>query len=551
MAAWRRLITWLFGYDIFLSYSATDVDWAIALETLLKNRFRIYRDRSRLQSGQHLDALLKAVRRSTQLMVLVSDKSVQSDWVRRELDVHCERPRAQWNITPVFLHERYPEDLPEDLRILGQFHGVSLPRRRLSSEEAAVAAALRTELTSRFKATRKLVLLRWVTAAMLLPILSVSSWVVYQRTDRGRVSQARQQAQALFADHPSPAWIKALAAEGSLDDAVAGIARPHSASLDAVVSMRVYVAGQLAGHGKRPEALNLLEEAATLAQRSQYDAGTLLVAVGLGFVDVGAADRAATVFEEAVSAVARSDEGVRDVMWTQLATALAAGGQPERAEAVVGRNRNENEVGMAAAEIAVSYVTNGRLNEADRIAKGLTHCEAIRVRAALAATAARSASGSETAKARVNELLQAIANTPQETTCFSSIAAAAALAAAGREDAADQLVAKIRSETSTLHDVRSLLDLAGEYDQWDLVDRRNAAENAALEVAQRAFVSGDREFHLNTVAVSMAVSRRYGPALEVAGQMGPSAGEVYAAIVRSYWEPRADKTRRAQSAVQR
>src|SRR5437763_15915114 len=63
-----------FGYDIFVSYSARDNLWATNLEALLKfGRFRVFREHIELNTGDHLDRLLKEVRRSTMLLLLVSD----------------------------------------------------------------------------------------------------------------------------------------------------------------------------------------------------------------------------------------------------------------------------------------------------------------------------------------------------------------------------------------------------------------------------------------------------------------------------------------------
>src|SRR5262245_54730129 len=128
-AFWNRL----FGYDVFISYSSRNEAWAAAVEQLLKHgRYSVFRDHSGLTTGDHLERLLREVRRSTMLLVLVSDAAMQSDWVHRELLAHLERPKRGWRVAPVFLEDWYPRDLPERFWQLGQFHGVTLPTARLT-----------------------------------------------------------------------------------------------------------------------------------------------------------------------------------------------------------------------------------------------------------------------------------------------------------------------------------------------------------------------------------------------------------------------------------
>lgn len=222
----------------------------------------------------------------------------------------------------------------------------------------------------------------------------------------------------------------------------------------------------------------------------------------------------------------------------QSGTALAAAGQPARAEAVVGRNPNTLEQATALADVAASYAEHGRLPDADRIAGTLEYCDAIRALSAMAMVANKNQPGSDAANARTDRLEKVIAATPQVATCFSALGAAAAFASAGREAAADRLFEQIKGDTSTLHDVSSLLALATEHDRAGLTQRRDAAQDEALELAQKAFITSDREFQLIAVGTALAETRRYASALSVATQLGPSAGDVDSAIVRSYWEQR-------------
>src|SRR5579863_7454394 len=128
ISAWKKVVNHLFGRDVFISYSARDRAWAEAVEKLIKlGNLRAFRDATGIHAGDRLERLLDEVRRSTMLVVLVSDSSLQSEWVKRELEAYCERPREQWRIAPVFLNARYPAGLPPDFEVLRQFLGVSIP----------------------------------------------------------------------------------------------------------------------------------------------------------------------------------------------------------------------------------------------------------------------------------------------------------------------------------------------------------------------------------------------------------------------------------------
>ena len=180
----------MFGYDIFMSYSSKDRLWAIAIEKLLKlGRFRVFRDDTELHTGEHLDRLLNEARRSTMLMVLVSDHSMQSDWVYRELEAHVERPRKKWRIAPVFLDAKYPRELPERFKLLGDFHGVPLPFHVARLEQVPVDRPLLADLTSEFGATRRATLQLVAAAALAVLVAAVVGFLIL----RNQLNSARDE----------------------------------------------------------------------------------------------------------------------------------------------------------------------------------------------------------------------------------------------------------------------------------------------------------------------------------------------------------------------
>lgn len=194
-AMWRSLRDGLFGWDAFISYAREDEPWAHAVEKLLGlGRFRVYRDRTELALGGHLDMLLDAVRRSTMLVVLVSEHAVASDWVHQELQAHLARPRRRHRLVPVFLDPRYPASLPERFRALASYAGLTLPQpaRQVAWADAVAAQADRRRLLDvdartllsgvkrNFQATRKSVRQLAAAAAITTVGLGGSAFQVEQ-----------------------------------------------------------------------------------------------------------------------------------------------------------------------------------------------------------------------------------------------------------------------------------------------------------------------------------------------------------------------------------
>jgi len=75
-----------YKYDVFLSYSSTDVSWAEWLESDLDQRgVKVYRDKERLTAGEAWEPQLQeAIEASRHLLVLWSANARDSDWVQEE-----------------------------------------------------------------------------------------------------------------------------------------------------------------------------------------------------------------------------------------------------------------------------------------------------------------------------------------------------------------------------------------------------------------------------------------------------------------------------------
>src|SRR5579871_5626353 len=74
-------------YDVFISYSSLDNDWALKLnQSLIKANLNVFLDTRRLRAGEDWDEQLKtALNESTHLVVLWSVNARVSDWVNKEV----------------------------------------------------------------------------------------------------------------------------------------------------------------------------------------------------------------------------------------------------------------------------------------------------------------------------------------------------------------------------------------------------------------------------------------------------------------------------------
>jgi hypothetical protein len=200
----------LAGNDIFISYSSKDRAQAELIEKLLRSGgYRVFRDDTALKTGDHLDRLLEEVRRSTMLMVLVTDNSVASDWVPREMETYCERPRKTWRIAPVFLDARYPAALPPEFAVLRDYKGVTGP--------FAGDFSLRQRLTSQFDAVRKKVLVRWAALATAIVLTLTIGGLVRAVRIATRTSELLKRAEAAKAAYRFDLAEAALAEAWHLD----------------------------------------------------------------------------------------------------------------------------------------------------------------------------------------------------------------------------------------------------------------------------------------------------------------------------------------------
>src|SRR5438874_628485 len=100
-------------YDVFLSYSHEDADFADRLATdLQKGGISLWRDRQNLFVGDYIIERIKnGVESSTLLVAIVSARYISSNWCKHEIRLKLSEEVANGNIQvlPVRLDETDPE----------------------------------------------------------------------------------------------------------------------------------------------------------------------------------------------------------------------------------------------------------------------------------------------------------------------------------------------------------------------------------------------------------------------------------------------------------
>ena len=91
------------AYDVFLSYSSLDSDYATELQSVLEQAgLKVFRDRNHLELGSRFDPSIRnALLSAHEIVILCSPSSIASDWVKRELGAAWALGKA---VTPVVLH---------------------------------------------------------------------------------------------------------------------------------------------------------------------------------------------------------------------------------------------------------------------------------------------------------------------------------------------------------------------------------------------------------------------------------------------------------------
>lgn len=170
-------------YDIFISYRRDGGEGSAQLlcDRLTQKGYRVAFDVEALRSGQFDTQLLTLIQDCHDVIVVLSPGALDrcrhpGDWVRLEIThaLKCEK-----NIIPVLLRnfEMPPEDtLPEEIRPLVKYNGVSASGEHFESTFARLCALLRSRPPVRRRS-------KWFAAMfLLLAVLTLGGVYFYSRT---------------------------------------------------------------------------------------------------------------------------------------------------------------------------------------------------------------------------------------------------------------------------------------------------------------------------------------------------------------------------------
>ncbi len=102
-------------YDIFLSHSSQDRDWVIPFEQRLRELdLRVF-DQAEIQVGERwADALEDALRESEYVVLLVSNRTINSNWAAAELGAALALKKR---LIPIVDQDVSSEEMPGPIKI--------------------------------------------------------------------------------------------------------------------------------------------------------------------------------------------------------------------------------------------------------------------------------------------------------------------------------------------------------------------------------------------------------------------------------------------------
>jgi len=111
----------LHGKNIFISYSSKDIAFADALQRALEVRgHSVWRDVRSIVGGEQWEpAILRAIKNADAFLLMISENSARSEWVRREIDRALEmfgQPGKLQIVLPIVLSMDAWDDFPETHR---------------------------------------------------------------------------------------------------------------------------------------------------------------------------------------------------------------------------------------------------------------------------------------------------------------------------------------------------------------------------------------------------------------------------------------------------
>jgi hypothetical protein len=129
---------------VFLSYAAGDKRTARQLaEGLRGQSFDVWTADSDLSPGDNWAAQMAgALGQSDAMVVLLSAESVESEWVRRDVEYALSTKRFEHRLIPVVIGEQRPEWLDKAPWVLKRLQMISSPNATKASRE--IADALRS-----------------------------------------------------------------------------------------------------------------------------------------------------------------------------------------------------------------------------------------------------------------------------------------------------------------------------------------------------------------------------------------------------------------------
>jgi hypothetical protein len=124
--------------QVFLSYASDDRQTAHRLaEALRALSLDVWSDESLGPGENWAEQMAKALEQSNAMVVLLTPKSVESKWVRRDVEYALSSPRFERRLVPVVIGTGSPAWLDKAPWVLKKFEMVSSPNAAAASKLVA------------------------------------------------------------------------------------------------------------------------------------------------------------------------------------------------------------------------------------------------------------------------------------------------------------------------------------------------------------------------------------------------------------------------------
>ena len=205
---WERFFDWIFGYDLFISYSRIDWDerYAVDLAQRLSGppyEFKCFLDAKTMETGLSWKVQgRRALRKSSKIILLLTPGIVHSPGVRDELEYNNNLGLRRKDVTVIDIKNAWEQVCKDTafVKLLSGTEGVADESIRINEHEIqkptdAVLQRIRSDFALRTENSRRNYVLSVVALALLSLAVGVGVLAEIARQQRNQATLEKEQAQ--------------------------------------------------------------------------------------------------------------------------------------------------------------------------------------------------------------------------------------------------------------------------------------------------------------------------------------------------------------------